>query len=239
MARHDESSEGARNQAESGATVRIPIRDRRKLREDDGENVQKVGEALATGGAPAGSPGAANPAQGAPAEAKPREGPSLEEQLAKAKEEAAGYLDDLQRIQAEFDNYRKRTVREQTRLTEIGSLALIAQLLGVLDNFDLAVAAAEETKDFDRMVKGVKMVYDQFKEVLATSGLERIEAEGRRFDPRLHEAALESPGDGSGVSVVSDVLRNGYQFKGRVLRPAMVKVTEDASAAQQTEKTSE
>ena len=147
------------------------------------------------------------------------------EELEKARAESAAHLEDLQRLKAEFENYRKRVLKEQTELVERASVSLVSRLLTVLDNFDLAVLSAEETKDFEKMLKGLELVYGELKEVLRQEGLEPIEAKGRRFDPNLHEAALEVGGDENGDLVVAEVLRPGYSFKGRILRPAMVKVT--------------
>ncbi|HEX2258557.1 MAG TPA: nucleotide exchange factor GrpE [Actinomycetota bacterium] len=230
-----------------GSAQKVPIRDRRKLR-DRGTNQEKGGVQAAPAAAGDGSPsafqasgqeasGPAGHEAGTPA-SEPSGAtvsetiPTVAEELAKAREEAASYREDLQRLKAEFDNYRKRTIKEQSRLVENAAVRLIGELLGVMDDFELAVAAAEETRDFDRMLKGVEMVYGELKEVLGAAGLEPIDAKGKPFDPMLHEAALEAPGDGSGVNVVTEVLRNGYKFKGSVLRPAMVKVTQDASGGQ-------
>jgi molecular chaperone GrpE len=152
-------------------------------------------------------------------------GVSVEEELEKVRAESAAHLDDLQRLKAEFENYRKRVLKEQTELVERASASLVSRLLTVLDNFDLAVLSAEETKDFEKMLKGLELVYGELKEVLRQEGLEPIEAKGRPFDPNLHEAALEVGGDETGELVVAEVLRPGYAFKGRILRPAMVKVT--------------
>lgn len=150
------------------------------------------------------------------------------EELERAKQEAAIYLDDLKRLKAEFENYRKRILKEQTEVVERASAHLVGRLLPVLDNFDLAVSAAEATRDFDRMLRGVELVFGELKEVLATEGLTEIEAKGKKFDPSLHEAAVEVPGDPDGDLIVAEVLRPGYRFGGRVLRPAMVKVTREA-----------
>ena len=152
----------------------------------------------------------------------------LQEELRLANEKAAEHLGDLQRVQAEFANYRKRVLREQTELVDRAAGHLVQRLLGVLDSFELAVAAAEETKDFERMLRGVEMVLGELKEVLANEGLEAIPARDLPFDPNLHEAALEVPGDEDGEMVVAGVLRTGYILKGRILRPAMVKVTRRA-----------
>lgn len=147
-----------------------------------------------------------------------------DEALLEARQQAESYLDDLRRLKAEFENYRKRVVKEQTDLIEHASERLVAKLLNVLDNFELAVAAAESSRDFDRMLKGVELVFGELKEVLASEGLKPIQAKGMKFDPKLHEAAVEVPGDESGELHVTEVLRPGYTIQGRVLRPAMVKV---------------
>ena len=95
----------------------------------------------------------------------------------------------------------------------------------------MAVTAAEASGDFDAMLKGVQMVYGELKQVLESAGLQIVEPKGEPFDPNVHEAVLQDEGDGSGQLVVDDVLRHGYLFKGAVLRPAMVKVTQNASGA--------
>jgi molecular chaperone GrpE len=144
--------------------------------------------------------------------------------LAKARAEAESYLDDLRRLQADFDNYRKRTLREQTARTASASQALVARLLPVLDNFELAVSAAEQSRDFDRMLKGVEMVLGALREVLEGEGLVKIEAEGKPFDPERHEAVIAVEQEDAEPGMVVDIVRTGYELGGKVLRPAMVKV---------------
>jgi molecular chaperone GrpE len=144
--------------------------------------------------------------------------------LARARAEAESYLDDLRRLQADFDNYRKRTLREQTARSASASQALVARLLPVLDNFELAVSAAEQSRDFDRMLKGVEMVLGALREVLEGEGLVKIEAEGKPFDPERHEAVIAVEQEGAEPGMVVDIVRAGYELGGKVLRPAMVKV---------------
>jgi molecular chaperone GrpE len=144
--------------------------------------------------------------------------------LEKARTEAALYLDDLRRLQADFDNYRKRTLREQTARTASASQALVARLLPVLDNFELAVSAAEQSRDFDRMLKGVEMVLGALREVLEGEGLVKIEAEGKPFDPERHEAVIAVEQEDAEPGTILDIVRAGYELGGKVLRPAMVKV---------------
>jgi molecular chaperone GrpE len=144
--------------------------------------------------------------------------------LEKARAEAESYLDDLRRLQADFDNYRKRTLREQTARAASASQALVTRLLPVLDNFELAVSAAEQSRDFDRMLKGVEMVFGELREVLEGEGLVKIEAEGKPFDPERHEAVIAVEQEDTEPGTVTDIVRTGYELRGKVLRPAMVKV---------------
>jgi molecular chaperone GrpE len=193
---------------------------------EDAEAAEEAPEA-------AGQPEQAAPEERADEDEQPAEeapGPDEGEEdaiaadLAKARAEAESYLDDLRRLQADFDNYRKRTLREQTARSASASQALVARLLPVLDNFELAVSAAEQSRDFDRMLKGVEMVLGALREVLEGEGLVKIEAEGKPFDPERHEAVIAVEQEGSEPGMVVDIVRAGYELGGKVLRPAMVKV---------------
>jgi molecular chaperone GrpE len=196
---------------------RITINDRRKLHPEAAARMQ--GDVNPQAGTPGAEPPAGPPAPGSPAGPNP-----LEAQLEAARAEAASYREDLQRLKAEFDNYRKRIVKEQTGIVERASAGLLHRLLPVLDNFELAVASAEESREFDRMLKGIEMVFGELKEVLASEGLTTIASKGQTFDPNYHEAALQVDDDGEGEQYVAEELRGGYTYKGRVLRPSMVKV---------------
>ena len=143
--------------------------------------------------------------------------------LEAARAEAAQYLDHLQRLQAEFDNYRNRVQRELAEAQDRGAEPVVRRLLEVLDDFELALMHATEKPDFDRFLHGVELVYAKLVDSLKAEGLERMHAEGRPFDPELHEALMQT-GEGDGEPVVVDVLRPGYTLKGRVIRPAGVRV---------------
>ena len=188
---------------------RVRITDRRRfanLRDDEG--------------APAGPAGAAP----APVEeTTEQEGAEVAGDLQAAQGEAQQYLDHLRRLQAEFDNYRKRVAKEQAELAELGSMPVVRRLLEVLDDFELALMSAEDQPDFDRFLKGVELVYSKLVDALKAEGLERMPAEGTAFDPELHEALLQT-GEGEGDPMVADVLRPGYTLKGRVVRHAGVRV---------------
>jgi len=151
------------------------------------------------------------------------EAAQVEGDLRSVQGEAQQYLDHLRRLQAEFDNYRKRVAKEQAELAEMGAMPVVRRLLEVLDDFELALMSAEDQPDFDRFLKGVELVYAKLLDALKTEGLERMQAEGSPFDPALHEALMQT-GEGDGDPVVVDVLRPGYTLKGRVLRPAGVRV---------------
>lgn len=191
---------------------KVKVTDKRRVHseaEEPGgppEEVISEGEGQARGSDDGGPPGS------------PPEGDAEE-----ARKEAAEYLEHLQRLKAEFDNFRKRGLREQTRAVEFATEPLVMRLLEVLDEFELALVAAEQKPDFDKFVRGVEIVYAKLADILKAEGLERIDAEGKPFDPELHEALFQADG-GDGEPYVSDVLRSGYKLKGRVIRPAGVKV---------------
>ncbi|HET9541591.1 MAG TPA: nucleotide exchange factor GrpE [Acidimicrobiales bacterium] len=123
------------------------------------------------------------------------------------------YLDQLRRLQADFENYRKRVLKQQEETAERATEGLVADLLPVLDACD---AAAQHGDD------SAGPIAKALVEVLEKQGLVRLAPEGEAFDPNHHEAVAHEPGEGE--SVVTEVLRPGYVWKGRVLRPAMVRV---------------
>src|SRR5207302_7728649 len=179
---------------------------RRRVRVTDKRRVQaEAPEGSVTADAPAGSEAPA----GSDAELKVQE-----------------YKEHLQRLAADFDNYRKRVLKEQTRAVEMASEPLMRRLLEVLDEFDLALMAAGQKPDFDKFLHGVELVYAKLADILRSEGLERIDAEGKPFDPEFHEALMQT-GSGEGEPRVADVLRQGYTLKGRVIRPAGVKVARE------------
>lgn len=147
------------------------------------------------------------------------------EELGGQADKAREYLDHLQRLQAEFDNYRKRMTREQARMAEVAARSLIESLLPVLDNFELALRSLSPVSEPDKLIDGIRLVYADFIDVLHRQGLEKIEAKGADFDPQIHEAVLcEDTEDLVLDNKVIDVMRDGYLLAGMMIRPAMVKV---------------
>jgi molecular chaperone GrpE len=192
----------------------VRVTDRRRVRpEGEGSDAQlaQASDVQAEGAAEKGSGQGADPSAEAPTD------------LEAARKQSAEYLDHLQRLKAEFDNYRKRVIKEQTRAMEMAAEPFVRKLLEVLDEFDLALMAAERSPDFEKFLHGVELVYAKLLEILRSEGLERIEAQGRPFDPERHEALMQA-GQVEGEPFVADVLRQGYTMKGRVIRPAGVKV---------------
>jgi len=145
-------------------------------------------------------------------------------ELGKLEGERDELMDTLRRVQADFENYRKRVLREQTALVERATERLVEDLLPVLDSFDGALGTLPaDSPEADQVRNGVVGIRTQLVAVLEKAGLERIDAEGNPFDPNEHEAVLQD--DGEGDPRVGEIMRTGYRLKGRVLRPAMVRVT--------------
>ena len=139
----------------------------------------------------------------------------LAKQLEALEAERDEYLADLQRVAAEFENYRKRVARAHERL--------VKELLPVLDDLERALEAAEEHEEA-KLEQGVRLVQRELREALAKEGLVEIETNGR-FDPHVHEALLSQPSDKDDDSIL-EVLQKGYRLGDRVLRPARVVVSQ-------------
>lgn len=158
---------------------------------------------------------------------------TLTEELEAAKKTEAEYLDRLQRVTAEFDNFRKRTLREQAQLRELGSERVLSSMLPTLDSFDAAMALPAETETEQRLLDGMAGTYAQLMEALGREGLTPIPAVGEPFDPSVHEA-ISAPPNASGQLVVIAEIRRGYKLKDRVLRPSLVALdlADDGAEAQ-------
>jgi molecular chaperone GrpE len=147
--------------------------------------------------------------------------PSLEARLAEAEAKAEEHLDDLKRLAAEFDNYRKRATRDQEQLVTRAHERLVKELLPVLDDLERALEAAEQHEEA-KLEEGVRLVHRSLQAALEREGLAEVETEGR-FDPHVHEALLSQPSEAEDGSVI-EVLQKGYKLGDRVLRPARVVV---------------
>jgi molecular chaperone GrpE len=196
--------------------------DRKSRFEPDDAAIDVEGGGAADGGGS--TEPAAESAEGFPAEAgrEADEGSGAVDQvpgddpLSEALRERDDYRDALIRLQADFENYKKRMLKQQTEYLELAASQLVDKLLPVLDAADLAMAHGGG--------EDVKQVTGALINALEKEGLERIAGEGSPFDPTLHDAVVHEPAEEEGEQTVSEVLRAGYKWKGRVLRPAMVKV---------------
>jgi molecular chaperone GrpE len=148
----------------------------------------------------------------------------LAARLAEAEAKRDEYLADLQRIAAEFDNYRKRVARDQQALVARASANLVERLLPVLDDLERALDAAERHEEAT-VLDGVRMTRDALQGVLAGEGLVEIEADGA-FDPHAHEALMTTPADGVPSGDVVEIVQRGFRLGDVVLRPARVIVAE-------------
>lgn len=131
-------------------------------------------------------------------------------------------LDRLLRTTAEYDNFRKRSVKEKEAMYQNAQAAFAEKILPVLDNFDRAIAACEDKED--GFFKGVEMVHKQFIEILTALGVTPIPAVGETFDPELHYAVAHEESDDYGENEIIEEFARGYKLKEQVIRPAMVKV---------------
>jgi molecular chaperone GrpE len=144
--------------------------------------------------------------------------------LAEVTRERDEYLDTLQRLKAEFDNYRKRAAREQTAIVARASERLVKELIPVLDDLERALAAAEEHEEA-ALEEGVRLTHRALADALLREGLVEIETDGT-FDPHVHEALLSQPDDAAESGAVLQVLQKGYRLGDKVIRPARVIVAE-------------
>jgi len=154
------------------------------------------------------------------------EDPANEEEILEATEEAAetepeNYLELAQRIQADFENYRKRAAREAAAAGERAKSGLVRELLPIVDNLERALASAEEGEQ--HLAQGVRLVHSELIAVLERNGIEQFDPSGDKFDPTEHEA-LSVREDGE-PGLVLDVVEKGYRTNGSILRPARVVVS--------------
>jgi len=146
----------------------------------------------------------------------------------KLKEKIAELEDNLLRSKAEFINYRKRLEEEQMRLMKFCNEDLIKEILPVLDNFENAIGMddANLTDEVSKFLSGFKMIYCNLVNTLKNNGIVEIDGNSKPFDPIYHEAILTEKREGVEAGMVLEIMRKGYILKGKVIRPAMVKVSE-------------
>ena len=180
------------------------------------DDAQAAGDAQAESGTePSAEAAAEQPAEAA-AEVDPTE--ALKQQLADAN-------DRNLRLMAEFDNYRRRTAKEQLELIETANGKLLEKLSEVQDNFERAFASENKAQDLEAFEKGMQMIYNQFAKILTDAGLEQIDPTGAEFDPNCHEALMQQPSETVPEGHVVTVFQKGYKLKNKILKTAKVIVS--------------
>ena len=161
------------------------------------------------------------------------EAASAEKDAADTEKEVAALKDalnekdnKLKRLQADFENFRRRTNKEREEIGNVVTQELLKSLLPILDNFERAMAA--EQKDSEAFKKGVEMIYTQLQETLKNNGLEKIETEGKKFDPNFHQAVMRVENADLEDDTIAQELQKGYIVRGKVIRPSMVQVVSNS-----------
>ena len=177
---------------------------------------QAAGDAQAESGTESSAEAAAEQSAEAAAEVDPTE--ALKQQLADAN-------DRNLRLMAEFDNFRRRSAKEQLELIETANGKLLEKLSEVQDNFERAFASENKAKDLEAFEKGMQMIYNQFAKILTDAGLEQIDPTGAEFDPNCHEALMQQPSETVPEGHVVTVFQKGYKLKNKILKTAKVIVS--------------
>ena len=156
------------------------------------------------------------------AEASETEASDQAQQIEKLTADLKEKEERVLRLQADFENFRRRTAKEKEELSAVVTQGILKDMLPLLDNFERAMAA--EAKDGEAFQKGVEMIFTQFGEVLKKNGLEKIETDGQKFDPNFHQAVMRVQNEELEDDDIAQELQKGYMVKGRVIRPSMVQV---------------
>lgn len=149
---------------------------------------------------------------------------ALEIELKKSQEKVADLTDKYQRLMAEFENARKRTAKEQSRMYDVGAKEVLAKLLPVVDNFERGLDALSDEEKEDAFAQGIEKIYQQLMAVFEEIGVKAMDAAGKEFDPEYHNAVMHVEDEELGENLVVEEFQKGYMYKDSVLRHSMVKV---------------
>ena len=149
---------------------------------------------------------------------------ALEIELKKSQEKVADLTDKYQRRMAEFENARKRTAKEQSRMYDVGAKEVLAKLLPVVDNFERGLDALSDEEKEDAFAQGIEKIYQQLMAVFEEIGVKAMDAAGKEFDPEYHNAVMHVEDEELGENLVVEEFQKGYMYKDSVLRHSMVKV---------------
>jgi molecular chaperone GrpE len=156
----------------------------------------------------------------------------LKQQLKEKNDELAEYIDTLQRLQAEFENYKKRIVKEQSKFIYMANKDLIKKLLPIIDNFERVVSSKKNKDEVKKIIDGINIIYKEFGQILKKEGVKELYPKGEMFDPRYHDAIMQIESDKHEEGKVLEVLQKGYLLNDNLLRPATVKVSKKTEKSQ-------
>jgi molecular chaperone GrpE len=148
----------------------------------------------------------------------------LEKALREEHEKSSEYLNRLKYLQADFENYRKRMETKISEVAQLGKEKLIVNLLSVVDELELALRSGGESENKQVLLEGVEMTLKNMYATLEHEGLAKIEAVGKPFDPKLHEVLMKVPTKEHGEGEIIEEVRKGFMFRGKVIRPSIVKI---------------
>jgi molecular chaperone GrpE len=159
----------------------------------------------------------------------------LEEKLEIEQEKTEEYLNRLKYLQADFENYRKRVEKEVQEAVQGSNERLVACLIDIIDDLESAISAGETTENKDALLEGIKMIHKNLDRLLEKEGLERLECVGQAFNPNMHEVLAEVPTKDFQSGTIIEEARKGFLFKGKVLRPSIVKIACEDSEGDRNE----
>lgn len=151
---------------------------------------------------------------------------SLETQIANLQEEVNNWKTDYYKVFADMENLKRRLQNEHANNMKFMMQSFIEQLLPIVDNFERSLAVVNPSEEVQNFLKGYEMIYKQIMEVLKQQGVEVIEAEGKEFDPNVHQAVMSVQDENFESGMVVEELQKGYKLKDRVIRASLVKVSE-------------
>ena len=153
----------------------------------------------------------------------------LKEKLDAEQEKSKEYLNRLKYLQADFENYQKRVEKEAKDVVQRSNEKLVVCLIDIMEDLESAILAGETTENKEALLEGIKMVQKNFDRLLKKEGLRKLDCVGQAFDPHIHEVLAEVPTKNHQIGIVVEEARKGFMFKGKVLRPSIVKIACEAS----------
>ena len=165
-------------------------------------------------------------------EAKVKE---LEEKLEAEQDKVKEYLNRLKYLQADFENYRKRVEKEVQEAVQRSNERLVVCLIDIIDDLESAISVGETTENKNALLEGIKMIHKNLDRLLEKEGLERLECVGQIFNPNMHEVLVKIPTKDLQSGTIIEEARKGFMFKGKVLRPSIVKIACEDSEGDKNE----